>query len=451
MPTFRFITDQAIEDNCADLLPLVEQYHRNVQQKSVPNGFTVLPRINAQGMAPFDLRARCMAVPCDYNVLIGDGVPFLMQGADTYYHGYGPEPADGFYFGGSNLVFDSAGTIISWQDTGLQMAHSRMYYRWQSEDTVDTSLALYRKSLQRLLDSPRYEMLYAGVIAIDDHFAYDPFRSIGDGSRAQVPSWWTMRDLRSLPVTEAGGSRTDGEWEGTVTQPILVSVNLDGGFQQGFYNTGYSADWRRINPGIKFLIGFGSFFGNEQNDQNLLTGCTTTDWCSSGLCNWWGRLPIGLFLAGRPLGDVLTNNTASPGERYLTAISGWCTDMITDAQLALTQATADIAALKTWQATAAPQLAALVSAGPGTGGGGGTPPPGIVVIAAHYRQVANPSVFVDVTVQVQALVNAGTPWSVHPGLADPYVGILKELWVQWTHGGPVQTQVFAQLQQVVLA
>lgn len=79
------------------------------------------------------------------------------------------------------------------------------------------------------------------------------------------------------------------------------------------------------------------------------------------------------------------------------------------------------------------------------------PPPGpIVVLSAHYRQVANPTVFVDVTSQVQTLVNAGRPWSVHPGLADPYPNILKELWVSWTDSGVAHTQVFSQLQPVVL-
>ena len=127
----------------------------------------------------------------------------------------------------------------------------------------------------------------------------------------------------------------------------------------------------------------------------------------------------------------------------------------TEAQVTETQFDAAVANLQQQITDLTNKVLPLFAGGTGggtgvTGGtGGGNTDTTIVIVKAIYERVDGGG-SVDVTAQVQALVNSGVPWNVHPGLADFAVGFEKRLQVDYTVGGVARPHAtFSQYQQVI--
>lgn len=370
MQTYRLITDQQIQDNLGDVLTSYEQYMRDFRQSvSCPNGWTVLPRIVKQpGETAMQLRERILASPCDYNDLMGDDIPFIVLHEYPFGHYPDAVPGDGLYFTPGTLTVDVDNVVISKPDADPFGAFGRIGpYNKQSTDT-DKSMEEYRQWLTDEMNPLPW--LYAPEVWIDDHFAYAPYDDIGNGARAQIPAGWTVKDLRTLVGVGDTNDMIDGEWAQLATRPVMVNFNLDGGFWNRLYNTGSAKDWRATNPGAYLEVIFGSEQDEFWNDDNLMVAATTTPYCNCCYCDWWGEEHMGLFFAGRPIGDV----QRAPGywaKKVYGTIQGSCTKMLLDPQLALLDQEKRLSAVEQKIPLMQTTIDDLKASGTGTGGGPG--------------------------------------------------------------------------------
>jgi len=465
MPTYRLITDQQIETDCADLLPAYEQYLRDFRQSvACPSGFTVLPRITMQpGESLSALRDRILAQgQCDYNDLMGDSIPFPVLHEFPFGHVPDAVPGDGIYFAPGPMTVDSGNIVTSKPEADPFGAFGRIGpFNVESTDTR-ISAQKYRDWLTDQMNPLPF--LYAPEVAVDDHFAFPPYADIGAGASAQIPAGWTVHEMTGLTETGDNNDFQDGEWAIIAARPVMCNINLDGGFWNRLYNTGSSKEWRAANPGAYLEVIFGSEQDEWWSDDNLMVTAISTPYCNCCYIDWWGQEQLHLFFAGQPVGAVQRAAGYYAKKMYGT-IQGSCAHMLLDPQLALVQAQNDINDLKAWKTSVQPKIDAVLA---GTGGGGTTDTgTAITILSAKYRQVANTTTFKDCTAVVQALVAAGKPffvysdasvngngpclsdpsWGVNP--KDPYPQILKELVVTYSKGGgAAQTVVFGQFAAV---
>lgn len=348
MATIRLVTDDAVERDCGDLLPILES------EKTIAR-YTVLPRINAQGMTPEQLRARQVLDRPDYSILIGDSVPivWLMAAPDGHpgrrMFGCKLFAADGA------VSIDASGLATSLPLRQPFGAVSRVWYGAQSGAGLPSN-ELYRQWIQKAIDAPRQALAFRIAAPVNDHFAYvDSFgrdyRPIGTAARSQVPSH-LLEDMRQLPSV---ADNTDGVWARWAEAPPAVGFSLSGGYEfaqlVGLYNVGRTEELRRIRPRTGLHVIWGSYQMDYGWQNNLPIAVTTIEGCLTSVLSQYGKLALAGYFAGRTVGScsrAWTNlGRWTTPEDYLLDIIGDCTQAMTTDQLALSDALAKLAAAPT--------------------------------------------------------------------------------------------------------
>lgn len=305
--TFQLVTDDAVERDCADLIPLLEAKKRKL-------GRVVLPRINAQGMSAADLCARLVSIKPDYTVMIGDDVAHIYVFALPDGHEQRNLWAcklfvtDGILVMDANNVVTKAPTDSAGRYVAPFGAISRVKYNAQSGDGRSTS-EMYRQSLQKMIDWDTLVSSYSPVVAVDDHLAYSIsgetiYLDVGKRVRAEIPAA-ILEDHQEAPTTAPDG--TDGIWVGW-SNPILVGITLAGGQEfrssPGMYYAGLTANWRADKPQAAVAGFFGSYQCDYEWDNNLVIAATTTPGVFISIYDWAGRFPLSIFLRGGAIGDA---------------------------------------------------------------------------------------------------------------------------------------------------
>jgi hypothetical protein len=347
MRTFRFVTDQAVEDGCADLLPLAEAV--------ITSRFTVLQRLNSTGMSATQLRDNCLQARASHSTLMGDTTPVLWGNVSPDGHPQRNLHCCKLFATDGAITVDANNVVQTWPQTPPWGAVSRVWFAAQPGDPR-SSVQLYRDWLQKIISPPGTD--YRAGVSIDDQLAGPGYSEIGDAAVARIPPALIRDHFRDLPVNVPDLASpnslyqlTDGVWVGTWDHdPTDIDSAIAPGqeFPQlvGLWYEGQTLNLRADKPRSRIAMIFGSFQIDYTWPDNLLLAWITLPDTISSVYNFWGLFPISVYLAGGTLGDAQIAMALQPEMSIYRGMAiTYLLDVVGDITQIMTEELSDVAGL----------------------------------------------------------------------------------------------------------
>lgn len=373
-----------------------------------------------------ELQAELAITKPSHTLLMGDSIPFQTIWGSPDGHPVRDIEADYLYVypwnGAIGRVYFANQPVTGKPSSQIYAEYLAKRHLWQSKQ-MDLPLAV---SNVDYLSGPLYPYYEQMIQAM----------------RQAIP-WGLLEERYGSPTLATSVPNVDNNIERWGVSGRLFAMVFAGGYPSyppgGFYYVGGPDRWQAADPKIGIFGAFGSYACQLRALNSFLTNTLTGSTTVVAFYNEAARLPVWQMLTtGATAGEVGRQNA---GETY-TNVLGDPTIMLTQPLLTAAQVMALVAgfdARLTAVEHGTPTVPPVVPAG------------GIVIVYAHNRQVAHPEIFRDDTALVQQLANTGVPFAVWPGLQpDPFPGVVKELAVSWTNNGVAKSQVFGQLDKVIL-